>query len=700
MNDEPSNPPTPREQPNALWLAGLLALLVFAVYLPSFRGGFVWDDLLLVNENPLVKGEFTVRSIWFSTDFPLSNVALWLEWLAFGKDAAGYRIVNAVLHALSCVLLWRLLARLRIPGAWLGAALFVVHPVAVGSVAWISEIKNTLSLPFYLLSFGWFLDFEEHHGTGAEGKARIRYALSLVAFGLALLAKTSTVMLPVVLLLCAWWRRGRIARGDVFKTMPHFALALAFGLMTVWFQTQQTLATFSLPPESFAAKLAGAGRAVWFYLGKALLPLNLSAIYPRWEIDPRHALVYVPLGLLIVAAAVCWWWRRSWGRHGLFVLGCFTASLFPLLGFFDMYFLVFARVSDHFQYLALIVPLAGVAGLLGSVVGKNAFRTVGVMLIAALGMLAAQRTETYRTDEALWRDTLAKTPTAWNAHNNLGCILAEQNDLTGAMEHFTASLQLNPRNASAHCNLGKAQLLKNDFPEAEAHFRAALEIKPDHGETLKQYGVALANQQRWPEAVSLLRRSLRAKPEAETRRQLAPVLSSLGRDAEAVAELQLALVAEPDSVVGLKNLAWLLATSADEKVRDGRKSLLLAQRACELTEQKDGMTLAALAAAHAETGEFAEAVNTTLRAIEIAQSSADARMIQMYSQLLRPTRATAPPLLVLFRGDHWRLVEPMPLQFSVALMPPVRLLKCADRTFSEVALPKANGWPHSRPAVA
>src|SRR5207244_798040 len=132
-------------------------------------GGFVWDDLLLVQQNPLATGELSLRSIWFSTDFPLANVALWLEWLVFGKHAAGYRIVNAVLHAGSCFLLWRLLTRLKVPGAWLAAALFAVHPVCVASVAWISEIKNTLSLPFYLASFWFYLAAEQKRGDGQPG---------------------------------------------------------------------------------------------------------------------------------------------------------------------------------------------------------------------------------------------------------------------------------------------------------------------------------------------------------------------------------------------------------------------------------------------------------------------------------------------------------------------------------------------------
>lgn len=197
MNNEPDV--KPGNSPGRILVgAAALVLLAFLVYLPSLRGGFIWDDLLLVNENPLIKGEFTLRTIWFRTDFPLSNMALWLEWLAFGKNATGYRIVNAILHAASCVLLWRLLERLKIPGGWLAAAMFAVHPVAVASVAWISEIKNTLSLPFYLLSVWFYLGAEEGFAANQTRPARWKYFFSLIAFVLALFTKTSTVMLPVI----------------------------------------------------------------------------------------------------------------------------------------------------------------------------------------------------------------------------------------------------------------------------------------------------------------------------------------------------------------------------------------------------------------------------------------------------------------------------------------------------------------------
>jgi len=196
----------------------LIFLLAFAVYWPALRGQFVWDDLLLVDKNPLVKGEAGLRSIWFQADFPLTTLAFWVQWLMWGKNPAGYHIVNVLLHALNAVLVWRVLARLRIPGAWIAGMIFAAHPVCVASVAWISELKNTLSLGFFLLSFWFYLKFDRQTVDGKVNQgANLWYWLSLAAFLLALLSKTSTVMLPV---------NAGVSRGRLCCARFHFSFWL------------------------------------------------------------------------------------------------------------------------------------------------------------------------------------------------------------------------------------------------------------------------------------------------------------------------------------------------------------------------------------------------------------------------------------------------------------------------------------------
>ena len=620
----------------------VIFILTFAIYWPVLHGGFVWDDMILVEKNQLAKGELNLRTVWFNTDFPLTTVLFWIQWLLWGKNPVGYHVVNVLLHAVSAVLVWRVLVRLKIAGAWLAATLFAVHPVCVASVGWISELKNTLSLPFCLLSLWWYLAFETQRAENQFAKARWCYWFSLSAFALALLSKTSIVMLPAVLLLCAWWQRGSITKRDLLQTAPHFGFALAFGLMTVWFQNEQVIGSETVQTENFCGRLAGAGMAVWFYLGKVLLPLNLNMIYPHWEIDASSVLTYVPVVLFCVMLAICWRFRRSWGRHALFALGCFAILLLPVLGFFDMLFLIFSRVSDHFQYLPLISVLALVAASVHAWLPPKIFRLVAPLLVLALCGLTAQRAKVFASDEKLWEDTVAKNPAAWNAHNNLGCIRAEQNKMGEAIQHFEASLEFNPRNAQAHINLGKALAMQHKFVEAESHFQSALDLRPNNAEAHAFYGSALAAQGKVSEAVKQLREAVRLRPDVETRLQFAAMLWATGDIREAIEQTRLALSDRPDMPEALSNLAWLLATASDDSVRNGAEAVRLAEQACRLTNFKEARMVGVLAAAYAETGRFTDAVSTAQKAIELARAAGDVQFAGINEQLIRLYQAGRP----------------------------------------------------------
>jgi len=588
-------------------------------------------------------------------------IGFWVQWLAWGKSPAGYHAVNVLLHATSAVLVWRVLARLKIAGPWLAATLFAVHPVCVASVAWISELKNTLSLPFFLLSLWWYLRAEgqEESESGSQRPevggqrpaltnhpSRLTssrwYWLSLASFVLALLSKTSTVMLPVVLLGCAWWQRGRLTRLDCLRTSPFFVLALVFGLLSIWFQAHQAIGGEAVQAENFWGRLAGAGKAIWFYLGKALLPLNLNLMYPRWKFDATSLSSYVPALLLCGAFILFWRFRLHWGRPLMFGLGCFAVTLFPVLGFFDMYFLSISRVSDHFQYLPMIAVVALVAAGLSSALSPLVLRFVGTGLVLALSVLSAHRAQELANDETLWRDTLAKNPAAWCAHNNLGCLLAEQHQYDQAIGHFVASLQLNPRDAQAQCNLGRALSVQGRFAEAQSHFQAALLIKPSDGEIHRSFASALAEQGKKEEAVAHLREAVRLAPDIETRLQLTALLHETGRAREAVEQCRQVLAIKPDSTEALNNLAWLLATSPDSAVRNGAEAVRVAERACRLTKYQEVVPLGTLAAAYAEAGQFNEAVATGEKSLKLATAAGDARFVALNRRLLEFYRAGKP----------------------------------------------------------
>ena len=634
-----------------------LFALVFIVYRPILPGNFLMDDHRLIkDENPLATGELTPLTIWFQTDFTLSTFALRLQWLAWGENPCGYHVVNLTLQGLSAVLLWRLLARLKIPGAWLAAAIFAVHPVGVNSVARIAEIKNTLSLPFFILSFWFYLRYEKFShkaarknpaaGRGWREHAALWYGLSLVAFVLALLSKTSTVMLPLVLLGCAFWQRGKITRQDFLQISPFLFLSLAFGLMSAWFQKHQALAMASqtLQPESFLQKLIGAGRDFWFYLGKALLPVNLSIVYVRWKLDATTLVSFLPVLLLCVGFILCWRFRRSWGRHILFGLGCFFVTLFPALGFFDSQFLTMWQVSDHLQYLPLIAPVTLAVAALAFVLNAKMFKVAGLILVLTFSILTFQRAQVFATEESLFRDTLAKNPAASNAHNDLGVILAKRQNYAEATAHFSSAVQADPDNAGAQMNLAQALAANGKFAEAETHFLAAIRLKPANPMAHKSFASVLSQQGRNSEAIVQLQLALclDTKPDIQTRLDLAGIFFRTGAARAAEDQFRKVLSLNPDLPEPLNNLAWLLATSSDDTLRDGAEAIRHAERACDLTGFKQTIMISTLAAASAEGGRFPEAVATAETAVRWGTAPGESQLTAINNQLLPLYRAGRP----------------------------------------------------------
>ena len=544
------------------WSAALIVLLTALAYVPALRGGFVFDDYVLITRNRIVKAGDGLSRLWFTTEatdyYPLSGSLWWLEWHLWNDRATGYHVVNVLLHAGCAVLVWLILRRLKIPAAWLAAMVFAVHPVNVATGAWISEQKNTLSMLFYALAILLFLRFDE------EGQSRW-YGLSLGAFLLALLSKTAVVMLPVVLLGCLWWEHGRVRRRDWLCSVPFFVLSLVSGLVTIRLQYDHAMEGHAVQTGGFASRLAAAGWVPWFYLSKALVPIDLTVIYPKWEIDASRWVSYVPGIILIGGLALFWWKRKSWGRPWLFGLGYFVVTLFPVLGFFDQAFYRYSLVADHWQYSSIIGVIA-LAVAVGHKVGnrmgeRGRFDRVlaGAAVLILLGQATWRRSSVYADSETLWRDNVTKNPYAWMAHNGLGSALEAAGQLDEAIEQYDQAVRINPDYAEGHYNLGSALWQAGKSEDAIEHYEEALQIKTNFAEAHYNLGIALWQTRGAQEALKHFNEAVRINPDyAEAHNNLGVALQQAGQVQEAIGQYERAVQIKPDYLEAHNNLAVAL----------------------------------------------------------------------------------------------------------------------------------------------
>ncbi len=623
MTRETTNPPGPWHARRRL-AAGLILLgLAVTVYAPAMNGGFVWDDETLITGNPVVQAPDGLRRIWLTTEstdyFPLTYTSFWIQWRLWGNDPAGFHLVNVLLHAAGCLVLWRVLVGLGIPGAWLGAAVFAVHPVNVASVAWISEQKNTLSQLLFLLALWAYL---RHSVTGG----RRMYVAALACFLLALLAKTSVVMLPVVLLGINWWLRGRVDRRQVVASIPFFALSAILGLVTVWFQYHQAIGDEVVRPEGFVSRLAAAGWAVWFYVCKALLPVGLSMVYPRWQIDPVTVVDLLPTLALVACLLILWRHRHSRGRAGLAGLGYTVVMLLPVLGFANMAFMKYSLVADHFQYAALPGILALVIGTAVHGWKRRGMSLPGgiilaAVVVAALSGLTWQRQSIFQDNGTFLRDTVARTPGCATMRYNLGTHLAIQGQLVEAREHLAAAVELDPANWEYRNNLGRLYSVTDRPGLAIQHYTEAARLASDDATPHNNLAMLLSRLGRVEEAIVHHQRAVELEPRsAELHYNLARALQQQGRIEEALPGFRETLRLRPDWPPALDSLTWALSSKPNPTPPEIAEAISVARRLCVLTGHSSPEPICALAAAYDAAGRVADAKRELHRALELARN--------------------------------------------------------------------------------
>ena len=595
-----------------VWQGGLIILLVFLAYLPTLRGGFIWDDDSYVTHNPTLHDLGGLQRIWFKVGavpqyYPLVHTTFWLEYHLWALNPIGYHLINVLLHAVAAILLWQVLRRLQAPGAWLAAVIFALHPVEVESVAWVTERKNVLSAVFYFAAALAYLRFVAWEKPDRQNRFRWHWYLgALVLFLAALLSKTVACSLPAVLLLMCWWKKGRVQRGDVMPLLPFFVVGVALGLLTAWMEKHHVGARGADWSLTFADRCLIAGRALWFYAGKLVWPAPLTFIYPRWEIEPAVWWQWLfPIAAAGVVAGL-WLARRRIGKGPLVAVLFFAGTLGPALGFVNVYPMRYSFVADHFQYLAsvgLIILFA--AGL------NRAPRVIPATLVVLLGALTWQQTGIYRDLETLWRDTLAKNPGCWMAQNNLGTVFADKGRYDEAIKYYRKAIQLNPNFSEAQYGLGLAFAAQGRLDEAIENYRKAIQINPDYRDALNDLGNALASKGRFDEAIGNYRKAIRINPNyAEARYNLGNALAAQGQLDEAIENYYKAIRINPNYAEAQNNLGIALADKGrfGEAIEAFRKAIQSKPDFSEALNNLGGVLL--------NQGRFDEAIENYRKAIQ------------------------------------------------------------------------------------
>ena len=573
----------------------LLALLVVASYYPALTGAFIWDDSIFTSERPVMEWS-GIWDIWLNPRslareghyWPFVYASFWLEHKLWGFEPTGYHAVNLSLQLLNTLLVWRLMSRLAVPGAWLIAAVFAAHPLHVESVAWIIARKDLLSGAFYLgAALLWLRFLETRRGQP--------YLLAIGLFVASLLSKTVTVTLPAALLVLCWWKHGRIRWADAKPLLPFFAVGLAITVAGISLQASREPLDFDY---SLIERAQIAAYALWFYLGKLLWPVDLIVIYPLWEVGIENLAAWGYVAAVVALAAALWLARGRIGRGPMAAAAFFLVTLSPVLGFIDYGYMQFSFVADRYQYLAGISVMALLvgagAGWASRLPGSARKGVLGVALlgVVALAALSWKQSHIYRDEITFFSHILKRNPEARGARYNLARALEVVGRTDEAFSIARAEVERKPDFPHAYIGFGQMLLDRGELAEAEAVFREGWKLEPynldlaghlasviwlqgRHEESLGWYdeairlnprhalahvskGDALLRLGRHEEAIDTLKRALDLGPPPLLHNLIGEAAQGLGRLEEAEEHYRLALLAEPKYPRANANLIALL----------------------------------------------------------------------------------------------------------------------------------------------
>ena len=569
---------------NSLTKLIFIVVASLIVYIPAMQGGFVWDDDFYVTGNPLLAAPDGLYRIWFSKDspsqyFPLVYTTFRFERKIWGLNPHGYHITNILLHTINSLLLWRLLYQMNIGGAWLAASIFALHPVNVESVAWITERKNVLMMFFSLLSLSaWFRFVDSQHQSKCPW---VFYAFSLLLYALAIFSKTTACTLPAAIVVLLWLKYIPIDFKRWLQIAPYVLFGAAMGILTIWWEWyHQGTDRLNLGINPIESTLI-ASRALWFYAGKLVWPVNLTFSYPKWKIDAADLFQYGWLLACLITALGIWYWRDKLGRGVISAIIFFVATISPMLGFLSLYTFRYTYVADHYQYMASIGPISLIAGLGCRLrerlndFGKGILTTVAAFVLVALGTLTWHQCHIYKNPETLWRDTIRKNQDSWMAYNNLGRWLKSQGRLNEAVNCYHQALKIKPNHDNAYFNLGIAYDKLGRYDEAIEAYKQTIKIQPAYTEAHFNLGISYSRLNRYSDAVEAFKQAINIKPAySEAYCNLGVTYGKLGRYTEAIKACKQAINIRPDYAEAHLNLGIAHFATGDRKSALGEYKIL------------------------------------------------------------------------------------------------------------------------------
>ena len=567
-------------------LGSALCALVAVSYYPALQAGFIWDDVIFVEE-PVVHAWSGLWNIWFSPAdiereghyWPIVYTTFWLEHKLWGLDPFGYHLVNVLLYMGNVLLLWRLLRCLAVPGAWAVAAVFAVHPMHVESVAWVMGRKDLLSGLFYTAcALCWIRSMDSTGDGGIDTRrspvpkrprfpqsfwgrwplATLRlprpglYLAALGLFAAAMLSKSVAVTLPVALALWLWWKNGRLTWMDAWRVLPFFLVALCIALADLSYYTSRRDFPFDY---GFVERALIAARALWFYAGKLVWPTDLAVVYPLWDIDPGDALAWSYLVAGAAVAAFLWRGRHRMGRAPLAGAAFFALTLSPTLGFVDYVYMTYSFVADRYAYLAGIGVIAVIVGAAVYCTGRlpSAARIgatgVLVAVLAVFGKLTWEQAGIYRDEIVFYNHIVSLNPEAHSAHRNLALALHGAGRPEEALAASLIAVERRPGSAKAHHTQGAALLALDRLDEAEDSFRRALELNPGQMQAHQSMAEMRTRQGRLAESIRWYREVIDIDPEsASAHYGIGTALFRLGQYERAAESLERAESLLPDAL--------------------------------------------------------------------------------------------------------------------------------------------------------